>query len=42
MIIKLLLCVFVTALLVGWMGIVLWEAAKYMAKNIGDNERFED
>ena len=42
MIIRLLLCGLVTALFVGGVGLVLWEVAKYMAKNIGDDERFED
>lgn len=42
MIIRLLLCGLVTALFVGGVGLVLWEVAKYMTKNIGDDERFED
>lgn len=41
MIIKLLLCGFVTAMFVGSVGLVLWEVAKFMASNIGDDERFE-
>lgn len=36
MIIGLLLCGFVSALFVGGVGLVLWEVAKYMAKNIED------
>lgn len=42
MIIRLLLCGLVTALFVGGVGLVLWEVAKFMARNIGDDERFED
>lgn len=42
MIIRLLLCGFVTAVFVGCVGLVLWEVAKFMARNIGDDERFED
>lgn len=42
MIIRLLLCGFVTTLFVGGVGLVLWEVAKFMARNIGDDERFED
>lgn len=38
MIIRLLLCGLVSALFVGGVGLVLWEAAKYMAKNIGDED----
>lgn len=32
----------VTAMFVGGVGLVLWEVAKFMARNIGDDERFED
>lgn len=42
MLIRLLLCGLATALFVGGVGLVLWEAAKFMARNIGDDERFED
>ena len=42
MIIRLLLCGLVTTLFVGGVGLVLWEVAKYMAKNIGNDEMFED
>ena len=42
MIIRLLLCGLVTTLFVGGVGLVLWEVAKYMAKNIGVDEEFED
>ena len=42
MIIRLLLCGLVTTLFVGGVGLVLWEAAKFMARNIGEDERFED
>lgn len=42
MIIKLLFCGLVTALFVGGAGLVLWEVAKFMARNIGDDDRFED
>lgn len=38
MIIRLLLCGLVTTLFVGGVGLVLWEVAKYMAKNIGDED----
>ena len=42
MIIRLLFCGLVTTLFVGGVGLVLWEAAKFMAKNIGEDERLED
>ena len=42
MIIKLLLCGLVTTMFVGGVGLVLWETAKFMARNIGDDERFDD
>ena len=42
MIIRLLLCSFVTVMFVGGVGLVLWEVAKFMARNIGDNEGFEN
>ena len=42
MLIKLLLCGLVTTLFVGGVGLVLWEVAKFMARNIGDDEGFED
>ena len=42
MIIRLLLCGLVTAMFVGGVGLVLWEVAKFMARNIRDDERFED
>ena len=42
MIIRLLLCGLVTTLFVGGVGLVLWEVAKFMARNIGNGERFED
>ena len=42
MLIKLLLCGLVTALFVGGVGLVLWEVAKFMARNIRDDEGFED
>lgn len=42
MIIKLLFCGLVTAMFVGSVGLVLWEVAKFMARNIGDDEGFED
>lgn len=38
MIIRLLLCGLVTAMFVGGVGLVLWEVAKFMAKNIGDED----
>lgn len=38
MIIRLLLCGLVAALFVGGVGLVLWEVAKYMTKNIGDED----
>ena len=41
MIIKLLLCGLIMAMFVGGVGLVLWEVAKFMARNIRDNERFE-
>ena len=42
MIIKLLLCGLVMTMFVGGVGLVLWEVAKFMARNIGDDERFEN
>lgn len=42
MVIKLLFCGLVTAMFVGCVGLVLWEVAKFMARNIGDNDRFEN
>lgn len=42
MLIKLLLCGLVTTLFVIGAGLVLWEVAKFMARNIGDDERFEN
>lgn len=42
MIIRLLLCGVVTAMFVGGVGLVLWEVARFMARNIGDDERFDD
>lgn len=42
MIIRLLLCGFVMAMIVGGVGLVLREVAKFMARDIGDDERFED
>ena len=42
MLIKLLLCGLVTTLFVGGVGLVLWEVAKFMARNIGEDERFKD
>ena len=42
MIIRLLFCGLVTTLFVGGVGLVLWEVAKFMARNIGDDEGFED
>ena len=41
MTIKLLLCVLLMAMFVGGVSLVLWEVAKFMARNIGDDERFE-
>ena len=41
MLIRLLLCGLVMAMFVGGVGLVLWEVAKFMASNIGDDERFE-
>lgn len=38
MIIKLLLCGLMPALFVGSVGLVLWEVAKFMAKNIEDDK----
>lgn len=38
MIIRLLLCGLITALFVGGVGLVLWEVAKYMTKNIGNED----
>lgn len=42
MIVRLLLCGLVTTLFAGGVGLVLWEVAKFMARNIGEDERFED
>ena len=42
MIIRLLFCGLVTTMFVGGVGLVLWEVAKLMARNIGDDERFDD
>ena len=42
MIIKLLFCGLITTMFVGCMGLVLWEVAKLMARNIGDDDRFDD
>lgn len=42
MIIRLLFCGLVTTMFVGGVGLVLWEAAKFMARNIGDDDRFQD
>lgn len=42
MIIRLLLGGFITTIFVGCVGLVLWEVAKFMARNIGDDERFEN
>lgn len=42
MIIKLLFCGIVTTMFVGGVGLVLWEVAKFMARNIGDDERFKN
>nr|DAG62258.1 MAG TPA: hypothetical protein [Caudoviricetes sp.] len=42
MIIRLLLCGLVTVMFVGCVGLVLWEVAKFMVRNIGDDERFEN
>lgn len=42
MLIKLLLCGLITAMFVGGVGLVLWEVAKFMARNIGDDERFDN
>lgn len=42
MLIKLLLCGLVTTMFVGGVGLALWEVAKFMARNIGDDERFEN
>lgn len=42
MIIRLLLCGLVTTMFVGGVGLVLWEVAKFMTRNIRDDEGFED
>ena len=42
MVIKLLFCGLVTTMFVGCVGLVLWEVAKFMARNIGDDDRFEN
>lgn len=36
-----LLCGLVMAMFMCGVGVVLWEVAKFMARNIGDDERFE-
>ena len=42
MIIRLLFCGLVTTMFVGGVGLVLLEVAKFMARNIGDDEGFDD
>ena len=42
MVTRLLLCGLVTTLFVGGVGLVLWEVAKFMVRNIGDDDRFDD
>ena len=41
MVIRLLLCGLVTALFVGGVGLVLWEVAKQMTKNMKDDEMYD-
>ena len=41
MIIKLLLCGLVTTMFVGGVGLVLWEVAKFMTKNMKDDEMYD-
>lgn len=42
MIIKLVLCGLITTMFMGCVGLVLWEVAKFMARNIRDDEGFDD
>ena len=42
MTIKLLLLGLTSVMFVGGVGLVLWEVAKFMARNIRDYEMFED
>lgn len=39
---KLLLFSLISVMFVGGVGLALWEVAKFMARNIRDNEMFED
>ena len=41
MIIKLLLCGLVTTMFVCGVGLVLWEVAKFMTKNMKDDEMYD-
>ena len=42
MVIKLVLCGLVMTMFIGCIGLVLWEVAKLMARDIEDDDRFDD